>query len=332
MARRMCSGRGSPSKLDPDVQRRDEPDPVLALAADVEEPAAEGEGDREAREDERGHQDERLLEVVGGVRSRLAGHPREEPVQAGSGEDRLVGGDRVAAGDRDDEPADEEGERGRGERDENSAEPRREPGRDGGRPSARGSRPGRGGSVIRPLLRSARRSWRSRAPPRRRPACTRPRSCPRRRRGYGRRARGSPRARRRRAGSPGPRRAPRRAGGGRTRSRRRRARASAGPRRGRVGRGRPRGRSTTFCWFPPESEAAGVCGPPPRTSNSLRSRRARSIRRRGKSHPNFDSGALRKSCRARFSASEKSSTSPRSCRSSGMWPIPLSSTSRAPPS
>ena len=26
--------------------------------------------------------------------------------------------------------------------------------------------------------------------------------------------------------------------------------------------------TTTFCWLPPESEAAGVSGPPPRTSNS----------------------------------------------------------------
>ena len=59
-----------PLEVGPDVERRDEPDPVLALAADVEEPAAEGEGDREAREDERRHEDERLLEVVRGVRSR----------------------------------------------------------------------------------------------------------------------------------------------------------------------------------------------------------------------------------------------------------------------
>ena len=32
---------------------------------------------------------------------------------------------------------------------------------------------------------------------------------------------------------------------------------------------------TTFCWFPPERDAAGVCGLPPRTSNSFRSRAAR---------------------------------------------------------
>ena len=34
--------------------------------------------------------------------------------------------------------------------------------------------------------------------------------------------------------------------------------------------------STTFCWLPPESAEAGVVGVPPRTSNSRRSRRARS--------------------------------------------------------
>ena len=38
-------------------------DEVLALAADVEQPAAEGEGDREAGEDQRRGGDQRLLEV-----------------------------------------------------------------------------------------------------------------------------------------------------------------------------------------------------------------------------------------------------------------------------
>ena len=34
--------------------------------------------------------------------------------------------------------------------------------------------------------------------------------------------------------------------------------------------------STTFCWLPPDSDAAGVSGVPPRTSNSCSSRTARS--------------------------------------------------------
>ena len=51
--------------------------------------------------------------------------------------------------------------------------------------------------------------------------------------------------------------------------------------------------STTFCWFPPERPPARVVGPPPRTSNSRMSDRARSTSRRGKSHPNRDAGAAR---------------------------------------
>ena len=38
-------------------------DEVLALAADVEQPAAEGEGDREPGEDQRRREDQRLLQV-----------------------------------------------------------------------------------------------------------------------------------------------------------------------------------------------------------------------------------------------------------------------------
>ena len=60
-----------------------------------------------------------------------------------------------------------------------------------------------------------------------------------------------------------------------------------------------------------ERRRRGVVGPPPRTSNSRISRRARSISRRGKSQPKRESGRLRKSCRAMFSAIENSSTSPR---------------------
>ena len=116
-----------PLEVRPDVEGREEADPVLALPADVEEAAAEGERDRDSGQDERRHQDERLLEVVRGVLARLARHPREEPVQAGALEDRLVGRDRVRAGDQDDEAADQEGEHRRGDRDEDTADPRREP-------------------------------------------------------------------------------------------------------------------------------------------------------------------------------------------------------------
>ncbi len=81
----------------------DGPDPahdVLALAADVEQAAAEGERHREAGEDQRRRHDQRLLEVQRRDRAVLRARPREEPVQAGAVEDRLVGGDRVVAGDQ----------------------------------------------------------------------------------------------------------------------------------------------------------------------------------------------------------------------------------------
>ena len=56
--------------------------------------------------------------------------------------------------------------------------------------------------------------------------------------------------------------------------------------------------------------------------NSLISCAARSTGDAGKSQPNLESGARRKSWRAMFSAIENSSTRPRRCRSSGMWPSP----------
>jgi glyoxylase-like metal-dependent hydrolase (beta-lactamase superfamily II) len=51
--------------------------------------------------------------------------------------------------------------------------------------------------------------------------------------------------------------------------------------------------STTFCWLPPERAAAGVEGPPPRTSNSGSRRAARVSSRRGKSQPRRESGSWR---------------------------------------
>ena len=53
-----------PLQVRPDEQGEDEPDPVLALAADVEEAAPEREGDGERGEDQRRRGPERLLEVA----------------------------------------------------------------------------------------------------------------------------------------------------------------------------------------------------------------------------------------------------------------------------
>ena len=64
-----------PLEVGPDVERGDEADPVLALPADVEEAAAEREGDGDAGQDERRHEDERLLEVVRRGLASLARRP-----------------------------------------------------------------------------------------------------------------------------------------------------------------------------------------------------------------------------------------------------------------
>ena len=52
-----------PSKEEPTQTREDRADDVLALAADVEQAAAERERDREAGEDQRRRLDQRLLQV-----------------------------------------------------------------------------------------------------------------------------------------------------------------------------------------------------------------------------------------------------------------------------
>src|SRR5215207_2497040 len=82
---------------------------------------------------------------------------------------------------------------------------------------------------------------------------------------------------------------------------------------------------TTFCWLPPDSEPAVVCGRPPRTSYCSSSGRACCSIRLGESRPSRLSGGRRYSRRARFSASEKSRMSPRRWRSSAMWPTPAAS-------
>ena len=63
---RTCSGRGRPEQMRPDEERRHEADPVLALAADVEQAAPEGECDRQRGQDQRRRHAQRLLEVLGG--------------------------------------------------------------------------------------------------------------------------------------------------------------------------------------------------------------------------------------------------------------------------
>src|SRR4051794_30507890 len=52
--------RGRPARRRPAPPRRIRADEVLALTADVEQPAAERERDRQAREDERRRHDQRL--------------------------------------------------------------------------------------------------------------------------------------------------------------------------------------------------------------------------------------------------------------------------------
>src|SRR5918996_4083538 len=103
---------------------RQEPDPVLALAPDVEHPTAEREGDGEGGQGEGGHDDERLLEVPS-LLGRLP-HAGDEPSEPRALEDRLVGfeGRRDALlGNEHDEPADDEGEQRRGDGDEQAARP-----------------------------------------------------------------------------------------------------------------------------------------------------------------------------------------------------------------
>src|SRR5437588_8231449 len=113
-----------------DVDPHDCPDDVLALAADVEESAAEGKGNREPGEDQRRRREQGLRQVVrrGVISVRVPPEPdvvvrewyvdvvvpqMEEPVEACAFEDRLVRPPGVVAGSEDDDAADEECERGR---------------------------------------------------------------------------------------------------------------------------------------------------------------------------------------------------------------------------
>ena len=110
-ASRMCAGRRHVDERDADPVREIEADQVLAVAADVEHAAAEGEGDGEAGQDQRRRLQQRLAEVVGGRVGDVGVRRVREPVQAGAVEDVPVGLDRVVAGAEDEEAADQESER-----------------------------------------------------------------------------------------------------------------------------------------------------------------------------------------------------------------------------
>ena len=106
-----------------DPRRDESADDVLALAADVEEPALEGERDGEAREQQSRRQDQRLLKVERRVRPVLPGDPGEQPVQAGAVEDAPERAERVVAGGRDHDHRHREREDGRDERHHDASGP-----------------------------------------------------------------------------------------------------------------------------------------------------------------------------------------------------------------
>src|ERR671924_379799 len=316
---------------DSDLGADDHPDDVLTLDADVEEAAAEGEGDGEAAEDQRRRDDQRLLEVEAGAEALPAGirplDPREEPVQAGAIEDRAVGVERVLPGrEEDDESADEERERRGQQRRDDPAGPLVE-----GQP--RGDARNRLQVGRRPRL----GRWRGVAhdaaaacwtvpPGIAMPSCSSVTSGP-----YSATIRPSYRTRMRSASESTSSISSEIRSTARPSSRsstsRRWTNSIAPTSRPRVGcaaistlGSRVTSRATTtFCWFPPDSADARVSGPPPRTSNSRSRRRAQLMIRRGHNQPKRENGCSSKSCKARFSARENSSTRPRRWRSSGMW-------------
>ena len=275
----------------------DQPDEVLAVAADVEQAAAEGERYREADENQRGRLKQRLAEVVGrGVRD--VGLPRvRQPVQARSIEDVPVRLKRVVARREDDEAADQEGDDPGDDRRDPAACPlgEVEAGGDG-----RGWRLGRSPRARFPSAALAARSSRSlllrgaqhleadlllrhgarvladdpslvddedairerehflelQGQEQDRPSLSR--SWTSRRWRYSIAPTSSPRVG-----------------------------WAATSTFGSLATSRA---ATTFCWLPPERANARVLGPPPRTSNSSISLRARSTRRRGKSQPKREAG------------------------------------------
>ena len=114
--------RGHPVERGADPDGEDRADDELALAADVEQAAAERERHRQAGEDQRRRDDQRLLEVQRREDAVVLRQPREDPVEAGALEDRRVGLDRVVAGDQHHQAAgDERDEHGDERRDEPAA-------------------------------------------------------------------------------------------------------------------------------------------------------------------------------------------------------------------
>ena len=99
-------------------------DPVLALTADVEEAAAEGEADGEPGQDERRRVGERVRQVdLGDDRvdvHRVAGQVLERPVEPCADRELLVDRERVRADQDHDEPAEHE-------RDQDGCEREQEP-------------------------------------------------------------------------------------------------------------------------------------------------------------------------------------------------------------
>ena len=76
----MCRNGLSPSNDEPIQTAQIAPDDVLALAADVEHAAAEGERDREPGEDQRRRDDQRLLQVDAAARLGVVDVPGNQTV------------------------------------------------------------------------------------------------------------------------------------------------------------------------------------------------------------------------------------------------------------
>src|SRR5262249_13639057 len=281
---------------------------VLSLAADVEEPAAEGKRDGEPGEHEGRPEEQRLLEVERRV-AVDARDPRKEPVQAGAVEDRPIRLERVAQAPRRQQhhhAADHEREQ---DREHRSQDPLRSLKNAVALDERR--RVGVAGRLARELAHRPAQAAASSCPP---PvivlpssssvtvggnsATTSPSNMTRMRseserissssRETSRTALPSSRSSisRRWTNSIAPTSSPR-VGWAATSTRGSRS----------ISRAR-----MTFCWLPPERAPPGVSGPPPRTSNSRIRRRAISTRRLGKSQPKRESGGLRKSWSATFSA------------------------------
>src|SRR2546423_3240488 len=129
------------AELDPDRGAGHGPGEELALGADVEEAGPERQRDGDAGRDERDQKDNGVGELKGGVLVLRARDPEATAQQS------RVGVQRIRAGDRDDDRADQKGESNRTEGHRESArhtpDERRQAGRS--RTAALGGRPRCGG-------------------------------------------------------------------------------------------------------------------------------------------------------------------------------------------